>query len=169
MSTIPDPHKPSSIKILFIAEAASFDNTGKLTQHFYFGNNNLFRTIFTAFEAVYGGFDSPQDFLTFFKSTGCYLDHLSNVAIDRNDKKERQKGRQAAVLSLAARLKSYQPEVIIVLMKDIQKQVAEALERSGIDTVRQFEAVPYPAGSDTNKKNCIAEIASLLRSMEIDQ
>lgn len=71
-------------------------------------------------------------------------------------------GRQNAVPSLSARLKLYQPEVIIVLMKDIQKQVAEALEMSGITSVRQFEAVPYPAGSDTNQKNCIAEIIGLL-------
>lgn len=163
MKSIPEFYKPQMVKILFIAEAPGFNSSGKLIQHFYFADNNLFRTIFTAFERVYGTFGSAQDFLAFFKSTGCYLDHLSPVAINRSDKKERQIGRQNAVPSLNERLKLYEPEVIIVLMKDIQKQVAEALDMSGITSVRQFEAVPYPAGSDTNQKNCIAEIVGLLK------
>ena len=168
MNGILQSHKPEKIKILFIAETPGFDSSGRLTQHFYFANNNLFRTIFTAFELVYGSFDSAQAFLSFFKSIGCYLDHLSPGAINRSDKEERKAGRQRAVPSLAARLKSYEPEIIIVLMKDIHKQVVEALETSGVDTVRLLEAVPYPAGSDTNRKNCIAEIASLLRDSEIN-
>ncbi|GHB56525.1 uracil-DNA glycosylase family protein [Persicitalea jodogahamensis] len=168
MNPLLESHKPENIKILFIAEAPGFNGSGKLTQHFYFADNNLFRTIFTAFEVVYGSFDSAQDFLTFFKSIGCYLDHLSVAAINRSDKAERKIGRQKAVPSLVERLKSYKPEMVIVLMKEIQKQVVEAVEISGIDSVRLLEAVPYPAGSDTNRKNCIAEIASLLRNLEVN-
>ncbi|MPR33573.1 uracil-DNA glycosylase family protein [Salmonirosea aquatica] len=168
MNAILESYKPKNVRMLFIAEAPGFNSSGDLIQHFYFANNNLFRTIFTAFELVYGSFDSAQAFLFFFKSLGCYLDHLSLVAINRSDKEERKAGRQKAVPSLAARLKSYKPEIIIVLMKDIQKQVVETLEISGIDTVRLLEAVPYPAGSDTNRKNYIAEIASLLRDIEIN-
>ncbi len=168
MSPLLESHKPENIKILFIAEAPGFNSSGKLTQHFYFADNNLFRTIFTAFEVVYGSFDSAQDFLTFFKSIGCYLDHLSLVAINRSDKDERKIGRQKAVPSLVERLKLYKPEIIIVLMKEIQKHVVEAVEISGIDSVCLLEAVPYPAGSDTNQKNCIAEITSLLRNLEVN-
>ncbi len=167
MNAMLETHKPERIKVLFIAEAAGFDSSGDLVQHFYFADNNLFRTVFTAFEAVFGAFGSPQSFLAFFRSTGCYLDHLSLVAVNRSDKKERQMGRQNAVPSLSGRLKLYQPEVIIILMKDIQKQVAEALDLSGITSVRLLSAVPYPAGSDTNRKNCIAEVADLLRSDEV--
>lgn len=163
MKSTPDSYKPETIKILFVAEAPGFDKSGRLVQHFYFADNNLFRTIFKAFEAVYGAFGSAQDFLAFFKASGCYLDHLSNVAINRSDKIERQLGRQNAVQNLSERLKLYQPEVIIVLMKDIQKYVAEALELSDRHSVKIFEAVPYPAGSDTNQKNCIAEIIGLLK------
>lgn len=179
MDKIIERYKPELVKILFVGEAPGAVAPGAAApgaaapvpaknKHFYLANTNLYRTINTAFEQVFGKFNSAEEFLGFFQSMGFYLDHLSRTAIDKTDAAHRKAARQNAVFSLSERLKIYQPEVVIILMKDIQKQVAEAVEISGISSVRLITAVPYPAGSDTNKRNCIAAIVSLLKNEEVD-
>lgn len=150
-------YKPYDINLLFVAEAP-----GKPGQHFYLANTNLFRTIRVSFEQTYGKFDSAEDFLNLFKSTGCYLDHLSQVMIDRTDKEKRKSAREEGIRSLSERLKLYQPKVIVILMKDIEKQVNRAIQLSGIHSVRILAVAPYPAGSETNRKNCIKTIHGIL-------
>lgn len=167
MDKIIERYKPDLVKNIFVGEAPGAAAPGELGKHFYLANTNLYRTIYTAFEQVYGKFNSAQEFLNFFKSMGFYLDHLSQSAIDKTDAVRRKAARQEAVFSLSERLKLYQPEIVIILMKDIQKEVIQAVEISEINSVRLLTAVPYPAGSDTNKKNCIAAIVSVLKSEEI--
>lgn len=54
------------------------------------------------------------------------------------------------------------------IMKDIQNFVSQAIRLSEIQLVQKVEVVPYPAGSDTNRKNCITAIVNLLKNEEID-
>ncbi|MEO6685701.1 MAG: uracil-DNA glycosylase family protein [Dyadobacter sp.] len=159
---INDPEKlkyqPEKVKILFIGEAPSAG-----AKRFYLGNTNLFRTIKTAFSECYGDLNSIEEFFYLFKSLGCYLDHLSSGPVNKEDKAGRKLARAAGVSSLSERLKYYQPEIVIILMKELQKQVNMAVELSGIQSIKKIEAVPYPAGSDTNRKNCIIAIVNILK------
>ncbi len=154
-------YKPEKVKILFVGEAPAAGE-----RRFYLGNTNLFRTIKAAFSELYGDFNSTEEFFDLFKSLGCYMDHLSSEPVNKEDIPGRKLARAAGVSSLSERLKSCQPEIVIILMKELQKQVNMAVELSGIKSIKKIEAVPYPAGSDTNRKNCIIAIVSILKNAD---
>lgn len=154
-------YKPEKVKILFVGEAPSAG-----LRRFYLGNTNLFRTIKVAFSELYGDFSSSVEFFDLFKYMGCYMDHLSSEPVNKEDISGRKLARAAGIYSLSERLKSYQPEIVIILMKELQKQVNTAVELSEIKSIKKLEAVPYPAGSDTNRKNCIIAIVSILKNAD---
>jgi hypothetical protein len=156
-------YKPERVKVLFVAEAPGNDS-----RHFYLANTNLYRTIYTAFTKVFGDFASPEEFFELFKSLGFYLDHLSQSPINIRDIASRKAARQLAVFSLSERLKIDQPEYVVIIMIDIQAFVNQAVKISEIRSVQKIDVVPYPAGSDTNRKNCITAIVNLLKNREID-
>ena len=160
---IMESYKPEVVKVLFIAEAPGNDS-----RHFYLANTNLYRTIYTAFAKVFDEFSSPEEFFELFKSLGFYLDHLSQSPIDIKNAENRKTARQQAVISLSKRLKIYHPEYVVIIMKDIQSYVNQAIRVSEIQSVQKVDVVPYPAGSDTNRKNCIMAIVNLLRNGEVD-
>lgn len=155
-------YKPEKVKIFFVGEAPAIG-----ARRFYLGNTNLFRVIKKAFAECYGDFASTEEFLELFQSLGCYIDYLSLEAVDKNDIPSRKQARASGISPLSERLKLYQPEIVIILMKELQKQVSAAVEISGINSIKKLEAVPYPAGSDTNKKNCIIAIVGILKNADI--
>lgn len=154
-------YKPEKVKILFVGEAPAVG-----ARRFYLGNTNLFRTVRAAFSELYGDFNSTEEFFDLFKSLGCYVDHLSSEPVNKEDMPARKMARVAGVAPLSDRLKSYQPEIVIILMKDLQKEVNTAVELSAVKSIKKMEAVPYPAGSDTNRKNCIIAIVGILKNVE---
>jgi hypothetical protein len=160
---IRERYKPEQVKILLVAEAP-----GNESRHFYLANTNLYRTIYTAFTKVFGEFSSPEEFFELFKSLGFYLDHLSQLPIDIKNIVNRKAARELAVFSLSERLKIDQPAYVVIIMIDIQAFVNRAIKISGVQSVQKVDAVPYPAGSETNRKNCIAAIVNLLKNGQID-
>ncbi|TLV01359.1 hypothetical protein [Dyadobacter luticola] len=158
MLAISEIYRPNQVKILFVAEAP-----GGGEKHFYHGNTNLYRTIRGAFEIVYGNFNSPEDFIKFFKSIGCFLDHLSQAPLDKTNRQARLEGRKSAVASLSSRINEMNPEIVVVLMREITPFVESALGQSNIRSVQSLLVVPYPAGSHANKQNCISEITQILK------
>ena len=163
IAEIMERYKPEQVKVLLVAEAP-----GNESRHFYLANTNLYRTIYTAFTNVFGAFSSPGEFFELFKSLGFYLDHLSQLPINIRDIASRKAERELAVFSLSERLKIYQPEYVVTIMLDIQTFVNQAVKISGIQSVPKVDAVPYPAGSETNRKNCIHAIVNLLQNGAID-
>ena len=154
-------YKPEKVRILFVGEAPAVG-----ARRFYLGNTNLFRTVRSAFSELYGDFSSTEEFFDLFKSLGCYVDHLSSEPVNKEDMPARKLARATGIAPLSERLKSYQPDIVIILMKDLQKEVNSAVELSGIKSITKMEAVPYPAGSDTNRKNCIIAIVGILKNAE---
>ncbi|MGI4749794.1 MAG: hypothetical protein ACRYFB_04095 [Janthinobacterium lividum] len=152
-------YKPEKVKILLIGEAP-----GRVDKNFYLGNINLYRTVYTAFKELYNDFASVEEFLQFFKSTGCFLDHLSLEHADRSDMPKRKINRQQGIVGLSERLMVYQPETIIILMKALEKQVQQAITLSGIQSIRQQATVSYPAGSDANRLACIRGLVEVLKT-----
>jgi len=157
-------YKPEKVKILLIGEAP-----GKADKNFYLANTNLFRTVYAAFKELYGGFSSAEEFLQFFKTAGCFLDHLSSEHTERHDLTKRKLERQNGIVSLSERLKIHQPETVIILMKALEKQVRQAIDLSGIKSIRHQTTVSYPAGSDANRLACIRGLVEILKvSVELD-
>jgi hypothetical protein len=165
---IMERYKPEQVKVLLIAEAPGAAAPGNENRHFYLGNTNLYRTIYTAFTKVFGEFSSAEEFFELFKSLGFYLDHLSQLPINISDRTSRKAARELAVFSLGERLKVYQPEYVVIIMIDIQAFVNQAINISEIESVQKVDAIPYPAGSETNRKNCITAIVNLLKNGEVD-
>jgi len=157
-------YKPEKVKILLIGEAP-----GRADRNFYLANTNLFRTVYAAFKELYGDFSSAEEFLQFFKAAGCFLDHLSSEHTERHDLPKRKLERQNGIVGLSERLKIHQPETAIILMKALEKQVQQAIDLSGIKSIRHQTTVSYPAGSDTNRLACIRGLVEILKvSVELD-
>ncbi|MGI4805332.1 MAG: hypothetical protein ACRYFL_11205 [Janthinobacterium lividum] len=152
-------YKPEKVKILLIGEAP-----GRPDKNFYLGNNNLYRTVIVAFKELYGDFASRDEFLAFFKSTGCFLDHIGLEHTNRHDLEKRKANRQNGIISLSEKLKIYQPETVIILMKALEKQVQQAIDLSEIKSIKQQTTVSYPAGSDTNRLACIRGLVAILQT-----
>ncbi|ADB42882.1 MULTISPECIES: hypothetical protein [Spirosoma] len=146
-------YRPARINVLFVAEAP-----GTTEKHFYLGNTNLYRTVYAAFKDVFGPFASTEAFLYFFASLGCYLDHLSWQPIDTSSKRQRQHDRHLAIDSLSQRLRSYQPASLLLLMKAIEKPVQQAINQSGVTSIRHQRTTAYPAGSEVNRQVCLRDI-----------
>ena len=151
-------YKPEHIQLLFLAEAPADP-----ARHFYLANTNLYRTLHLAFTDVYGPFKSADDFLTFFSSLGCYLDHLSVQPVDKSTVSRRNTSRQAGVVPLSERMNTYKPTGLLILMKSIEKQVQQAVELSAITTIEHQLVTSYPAGSESNRQTCIRDVKYGLR------
>ncbi len=152
-------YKPEKVKILLIGEAP-----GRADKNFYLANTNLYRTVYAAFRELYGDFSSAEEFLQFFKAAGCFLDHLSLEHTERHDLPKRKLERQNGISGLSGRLQIHQPETVIILMKALEKQVQQAIDLSGIKSIRQQTTVSYPAGSNTNYLACVRGLVAILQT-----
>jgi len=144
---------PDKVKILFVGESAP--ESGKF---FYKGD---LATTFTqkAFEKVFNcRFNNHQDFLSFFKGKGCYLDDLSLIPVNNMNRAEREATLESGVDSFSKRLESISPDIIIVIMKKIKKHVSEAIGKSKLDNVC-VHSLPFPGYGHQNKyENGLVEI-----------
>jgi hypothetical protein len=104
-------------------------------------------------------FPDAETFLGFFKSKGCYLDDLSIIPVDNLPDKERKQILQGSVEDFAERLKSYKPDVVIVILKRIRKYVEQAMEVAGIEC--PVYTLPFPGQSHQGKY--IDSLAKILR------
>jgi hypothetical protein len=150
-------YQPEKVQILFITEAIQ---PGKV--FFYRKNSNVFRAVKEAFAQVFGEFTDDEEFLKLFKETGCYVDYLCSDLINGLPAEVRQKARTAGVKPLSERLALLQPQVVITVMKVLEKEVLEAIQLSGIGSVEFSKAVAFPAHSKTNADKCVRELVVVL-------
>lgn len=150
--------KPKDINILFVGESNPAGGT-----FFYLANSILFKAVKAAFTEVYGNFNSDAQFLSFFKSSGCYLDDLCLKPINHLTNDIRKNERTNAIPSLSNRIKIYQPKMIAIVMKAIQKEVFSAIRKAEIETIESIEIISFPAGNETNRMNCISETEQVLK------
>jgi hypothetical protein len=128
--------RPDRVTILFVGESPPAGGT-----FFYCANSQLFYYTQNAFShALEVG---CADFLTQFRSLGCYLDDLVLVPIDRKCRRDRERAHKEGVASLADRIRSLSPYHVVVIGKGIRPQVEEAVKLSGIKAT--FDCVPFPA------------------------
>lgn len=153
-----DHYLPERLSLLFIAEAAP-----RLEKHFYKANTPLYRAIKASFQAVFGPFESEDDFLTFFKESGCYLDHLCLHPIDTSTPERRQHARSECRNQLAQRLSTYQPQLIIVVMKSLEKDIRLALQASSLAKCIPLRITAFPSMSEQNRQACQEAIVAALK------
>ncbi len=148
-------YKPQKIKLLLIGESAS--ESGK----FFYLESSM--TTFTqrAFENTFKlSFKNHREFLQFFKKKGCYLDDLSSIPVNRMPPLRKEEVLSGSILSLAKRLTSYKPEIVVIVLKRIERKVNEALDLSCIKCKRY--TLPFPGNGHQNKY--IQKLSRILKS-----
>ncbi len=153
-------YQPETIKMLFITEAVQPGNI-----FFYRKNSNVFRAVKEAFSQVFGAFKSDEEFLVFFKENGCYVDYLCPQMINSLPPEVRQQVRTDGIKPLSRRLALLQPEVVVTVMKVLEKEVLEAVRLSGITSVLFTKAIAFPAHSKTNADKCVSELVGILEEL----
>jgi hypothetical protein len=141
--------KPEFVKILFIAESRPAGGT-----FFYCANSNLYYTVKLAFEETFKKSFGKNDFLDFFKEKKCFLDDLCSIPVNSLSDLERIEERIKGMKPLEERLKTYKPEIVVILMKDIADCVVKVIKDSKIDNIKHIQITPFPVRSEQNKINC---------------
>lgn len=153
-------YQPEKVKVMLITEAIQ---PGKV--FFYRKNSNVFRAVKEAFVQVFGEFESQEVFLTFFKAHGFYVDYLCADLINGLPAAVRQQARIAGIKPLSERLALLRPEVVITVMKVLEKEVLEAIQLSGVFSVAYTKAIAFPAHSKTNADKCVQELVVVLEAL----
>jgi len=148
-------YRPHEVKALFVGESAPAGGT-----FFYCGNSNLAFYTREAFEAVLGSFGDMSGFLQAFRDRGYYLLDLCPEPVNHLDRRPRRAARKAGIPYLASAMSGLRPAYVVVVMKEIQGDVAQALSRAGLGDV-ETQALPFPAQG--NQPRYVAELIDLLR------
>jgi hypothetical protein len=140
--------RPARISTLFIAESPPKGGT------FFFSGNSLLYT------ALREAFDGGADFLDQFRHKGYFLDDLVLYPINHiRDRKVRHAHRHRAVPGLAKRLADYRPAAVVVVMREIEGLVVDAMTRAGLHDVPRC-VLPFPRPE--HKKRFLREMAKVI-------
>jgi hypothetical protein len=138
-------YRPDRITTLFVGESAPHGGT-----FFYDQNSGLFREMRKAFK----GNDS---FLDNFKRNGFYLDDLAPEPVNHLLNRDRVSVLKQSISLFAKRLKTYQPEAIVVLLYRIKPMILEATRQAGLSYEPYF--TPYPGfGNQPRFRKAMIEI-----------
>ena len=148
-------YRPDRIRILFVGESPPA--SGKF---FYNGNSQLARNMGRILGRLL--LDDPKDFLARFKASGCYLDNLVLIPVNKSSKSLRRQARRNAIPDLAKRIEKYQPVVVVALLKSIEPDVREAVAESGMGV--RFHATHFPGnGQQGNFEMDIRRLLPVLK------
>jgi len=132
-------YRPDDVRVLFVGESPPAGGT-----FFYRANSKLFDATREAFEAAMPRLRREDDFRVAFQRLGCYLDDLCLVPVNHLEMRDpkRLAERELGVAPLARRMKKLDPDLVCVVMKDINGDIARARRRAGLDV--DHEALPFP-------------------------
>lgn len=146
--------RPSKIKILFVGESPPANGA-----FFYTGSpmTNYMAQVFA--QVCDKEFQSSNDFLSFFKTEGCYLDDLSYAPVDNIiSPRERRHAVSSCVGALAERMKDYEPEHVIAVLMSIEAPVRKAAQIAKLQV--PVHAVPFPG--QHHQTRFVAELSEIL-------
>jgi hypothetical protein len=131
-------YRPKRIRLLFVGEAPPASG-----RFFYLANSGLYRAIRDTFVAAFPALESRDtEFLDSFQAAGCYLVDLCGKPVDRMEPRLRRRACQAGEARLARTLRKLRPEVVVTIVRSIDRNVRRAeasAEWSGPHIV-----LPYP-------------------------
>ncbi|BCG46470.1 hypothetical protein GEOBRER4_n1265 [Citrifermentans bremense] len=145
---------PSNVRILLVAESPPS------SCKFFYTGSGMTRHTRRAFENAFGlKFDSTGHFLEYFKDCGCYLDDLTKTSVNKLPCIDREQLLHSSIPHLSERIKQMQPVVVVTVLKRIEAQVLEAIDKSGIHT--ETYTLPFPGNGHQNKY--IESLAEILK------
>jgi hypothetical protein len=147
--------KPVNIRILLIGESAPESG-----QFFYY-HSRMTKYISKTFEQVFNIlFRDDSEFLKYFQDKGCYLDDLSPIPVNKMSKTERVKTLKDSIEELSKRICSYNPTVIVIVLKKIDKYVKKAIDLSEVRC--PVYTLPFPGNGHQNE--FIQEFSKILKA-----
>ena len=159
MQNLRELYKPGRLNLLFVGESAPAGGT-----FFYYGNSKLFHYTQTAFTNVLGcRWTSPEAFLEYFQSVGCYLDDLCSAPVNDLNPSARRIQHNQGIVPLGKRLTMWddRPHAVIIVGRSITKPVSKALTRAGWGDL-PTSIVAFPANS--HHLRYMREVAAILES-----
>jgi hypothetical protein len=103
-------------------------------------------------------------FLCYFKQQGCYLVDLCDEPVNHLNLQKRQGSREKAVTFLSSKIRSYSPEVIIVVMKAIEDHVKNAISMACLRDV-EYYSLPFPAQG--NQQRYVNELIKIISDLKL--
>jgi len=150
--------RPDRIRVLFVGESPPANGT-----FFYKCDSNLCHYTQEAFSSTFDmEFLDAAHFLKFFGDQGCYLDDLSLTSVNIMDKPTRRRARENGVRLLANRIRTYEPETVIVVMRAIARYVKESIGIAGLNLVPVY-SLPFP--SMGNQRKYVVKLTEVLREL----
>lgn len=140
-------YKPEIIKILFIAEAPPEADT-----FFYSAKSGFYHYTKKAFYNVCNNDLNNQDeFLSFFKTKGCFLDDISH---EPSNFKKIYSNKEIFIKQLSERIDLYDPAAIIITLIRIDKLVRQAVDLSRVSKTLNEDLIftlYFPGNGSQNK------------------
>src|SRR5450830_21944 len=137
--------KPEKIKVLFIAESPPKNDT-----FFYSAKGGFYNFTKQVFiELFEEEIERSADFLHFFQNKGCFLEDLCHEPKTYKEIceeiHENKNGKNGYIEKLKESLESYNPQAIIITLKEIDGFVRDAIKRSDIILSRELIfTLPFP-------------------------
>jgi hypothetical protein len=157
--------RPADVRVFFVGESPPAAGT-----FFYAADSGLYRATRDAFKAALPSCHGSNSFLTRFAAFGCYLDDLCHEPVnhltDRRDGswKKRVKARRDGEPRLAQTLAELQPQVVVILLKGIAKNVARAAGLAGYAEVERY-TLTYPSRWHLHRLAYRRELTALVRDL----
>ena len=147
--------------MLFIGESPPKQGT-----FFYCGDSNLYNYTKEAFEQAFERqWVESEDFLTFFKESGCYLVDLCDEPVNHLPRPVRKLKRQEGIPHLAREIAQAKAVAHVVVMKDIDEHVLAAVHHSG-SSPETRSTLPFPAQG--NQRRYVDELTEVLGELKGD-
>jgi len=146
--------KPDKIRMLLIGESAPAGGD------FFYTHSRMTIYVSQAFESVFNeNFDDDLSFLKYFQEKGCYLDDLSLSPVNHMFSGQRKEALKTSVGPLSKRIAEHNPDVIVIIMKKIDRYVREAIKLSKKSC--SVYTLPFPGNGHQNK--FMSEFSTILR------
>lgn len=146
-------YKPSGrTKILLVGESPPANGS------FFYEESAMTTYTRTAFEtALERNFLSDHEFFVFMRDNGYYLEDLSLIPVDKLPHREREAELRKQSTFFAERVRLLNPEVLIIVLKKIEKIARESIQIAGINP--EIYALPFPGwGFQKRYKDELASI-----------
>ena len=147
--------RPKQVRILFVGESPPASG-----RFFYRENSGLYRAIREAFTKAFPN-RREQNLLKSFHDLGCYLVDLCQQPVDHLKKKSRRKAHLNSESSLSKSLRALRPEIIIVVVRSIARNVQRSEHRANWSGCHV--ELPYPGRWIRHRAAFIRQLVPILR------
>jgi hypothetical protein len=146
---------PDPVRILFVGESPPASG-----RFFYQADSGLYRAVRDTFAIAFPSLPGSE-FLSRFRSLGCYLVDLCSHPVDQMTRKARERACRAAELGLAPTIRRLHPRIIVAIVRSIRLNVRRAQDGAGWSGL--YLELPYPGQWRRHRIEFERQLVPLLR------